>query len=90
MLQNNIVQIERFQRRAYRIILNYNVVDQHKSMDDVRMMSFSERVFLWKAKSYIKLLLFFSAYIARNCLTIQTVSCDIKQPKLLGVFIQDV
>ena len=40
--KTNLMQIERLQRRACRVILNYNVDDIYKSMDGLRMMSFSE------------------------------------------------
>ena len=48
--KTNLMQTERLQRRACRVILNYNVDDIYKSMDGLRMMSFSERVFLRKER----------------------------------------
>ena len=48
--KTNLMQIERLQRRACRAFLN----DKYKSMNDIRMMSFSERVFLRKAKFMFK------------------------------------
>ena len=52
--KTNLMQIERLQQRACRVILNYNVDDIYKSVDGLRMMSFSERVFLRKAKFMFK------------------------------------
>ena len=52
--KTNLLQIERLQRRACRVILNYNVDNSHQSMDDLKIMTFSARVFLRKAKFMFK------------------------------------
>ena len=52
--KTNLLQIKRLQRKACRVILNYNVDDIHQSVDDLRIMTFSERVFLRKAKFMFK------------------------------------
>ena len=44
------MQIERLQRRACRIILDYNVENIYQSMNEIRIMSAIERVFFRKAK----------------------------------------
>ena len=48
--KTNLLQLERLQRRACRVILNYNVDDVYQSMNNLKIMSLSERVFLRKAK----------------------------------------
>ena len=53
--KTNPLQRERLQRRACRTFLNYNVNDKYKSMNKLRMMSFSERVFLRKANFMFKI-----------------------------------
>ena len=52
--KTNLLQIERLQRRPCSVIHNDNVDDIHQSMDDLKIMSFSERVFLRKAKFMFK------------------------------------
>ena len=52
--KTNLLQLERLQRRACRVILNYNVDDVYQSMNNLKIMSFSERVFLRKAKFMFK------------------------------------
>ena len=52
--KTNLMQIERLQRRACRIILDYNVENIYQSMNDLKIMSMTERVFLRKAKFMYK------------------------------------
>ena len=52
--KTNLMQIERLQRRACRIILEYNVENIYQSMNDLKIMSTTERVFLRKAKFMYK------------------------------------
>ena len=52
--KTNLMQIERLQRRACRIILDYNVVNIYQSMNDLKIMSATERVFFRKAKFMYK------------------------------------
>ena len=52
--KTNLMQIERLQRRACRIILDYNVENIYQSMNDLKIMSMTERVFHWKAKFMYK------------------------------------
>ena len=54
--KGNLMQIERLQRRACRIILDYNVENLYQSMNDLKIMSMTERVFLRKAKFMYKVL----------------------------------
>ena len=48
--KNNLMQIERLQRRACRVILDYNVENIHQSMNEIKIMTVTERVFFRKAK----------------------------------------
>ena len=52
--KTNLMQIERLQRRACRIILDYNVDNIYQSMNDLKIMSATERVFFRKAKFMYK------------------------------------
>ena len=52
--QTNLMQIERLQKRACRIILNYNIDNVYQSMNDLKIMSVSERIFFRKAKFMFK------------------------------------
>ena len=52
--KTNLMQIQRLQRRACRIILDYNVENIYQSMNDLKIMSMTERVFLRKAKFMYK------------------------------------
>ena len=52
--KTNLLHIGRLQRRACRVILIYNVEDIHQSMDDLKIMTFWERVFLRKEKFMFK------------------------------------
>ena len=48
------MQIERLQKRACRIILDYNCDNVYHSMDNLKIMSISERIFFRKAKFMLK------------------------------------
>ena len=52
--QTNLMQIEILQKRACRIILNYNIDNVYQSMNDLKIMSVSERIFFRKAKFMFK------------------------------------
>lgn len=52
--KTNLLQIERLQRRACRVILNYNLENVHQAMNDLKIMTFQERVFIRKAKFMFK------------------------------------
>ena len=52
--KNNLMQIERLQRRACRVILDYNVENIHQSMNEIKIMTVTERVFFRKAKFMYK------------------------------------
>lgn len=52
--KTNLLHIERLQRRACRVILDYNVDNIYQSMNNLKIMQFSERVFLRKAKFMFK------------------------------------
>lgn len=52
--KRNLMQIERLQKRACRIILDYNVSDVYQSLNDLKIMTISERVFFRKAKFMFK------------------------------------
>lgn len=52
--KTNLMQIERLQKRACRIILDYNVNNVYQSLNDLRIMTISERVFFRKAKFMFK------------------------------------
>lgn len=52
--KNNIMQIERLQKRACRVILDYNVINVYQSLNDLKIMTISERVFFRKAKFMFK------------------------------------
>ena len=48
--KTNLLQIERLQKRACRIILDYNIDNVYQFMNDLKIMSVSERIFFSKAK----------------------------------------
>lgn len=52
--KTSLMRIERLQRRACRVILNYNVENIHQSMNDLKIMTLSERIFIRKAKFMFK------------------------------------
>ena len=52
--KTNLLQIERLQKRACRIILDYNIDNVYQSMNDLKIMSVSERIFFRKAKFMYK------------------------------------
>lgn len=52
--KSNIKQIERLQKRACRVILDYNTENVYQSMIDLKIMTVSERVFFRKAKLMYK------------------------------------
>ena len=52
--KTNLLHVERLLRKACRVILNYNVDNIHQSMNDLKIMPFSERTFLRKAKFMFK------------------------------------
>lgn len=52
--KGNLMQIERLQKRACRIILDYNVINVYQSMNDLKIMNISERIFFRKAKFMFK------------------------------------
>ena len=45
MSKTNLLQTERLQKRACRIILDYNIDNVYQSMNDLKIMSVSERIF---------------------------------------------
>ena len=53
-IKTNLLQIERLQKRACRIILDYNIDNVYQSMNDLKLMSVSERKFFRKAKFMYK------------------------------------
>lgn len=53
--KTNLMQIERLQKRACRIILDYNVNNVYQSMNDLKIMTISERIFFRKAKFMYKI-----------------------------------
>ena len=54
MSKTNLMQIERLQKRACRIILDYNCDNVYQSMNDLKIMTISERIFFRKAKFMFK------------------------------------
>ena len=54
MSKTNLMQIERLQKRACRIILDYNCDNVYHSMDNLKIMTISERIFFRKAKFMFK------------------------------------
>ena len=48
------MQIERLQKRACRIILDYNIDNVYQSMNDLKIMSVSEKIFFRKEKLMYK------------------------------------
>ena len=52
--KNNLMQIERLQMRACRVILDYNVENIHQSVNEIKIMTVTERVFFRKAKFMYK------------------------------------
>lgn len=52
--KTSLLHIERLQRRACRVILNYNVDSIQPAMNALKIMPFSERLFLRKAKLMFK------------------------------------
>ena len=54
-VETNLLHVERLQRRACRVILNYNVDNIHQSMNYLKIMPLSERIFLRKAKFMFKI-----------------------------------
>lgn len=52
--KTNLMKIEKLQKRACRIILDYNVDNVYQSMNDLKILSLSERVFFRKAKFMYK------------------------------------
>lgn len=53
--KNNLMQIEKLQKRACRVILDFNVSDVYQSLNDLKIMTISERVFFRKAKFMFKI-----------------------------------
>ena len=52
--KTNLLRIERLQKRTCRIILDYNIDNVYQSMNDLKIMSVSERIFFRKAKFMYK------------------------------------
>lgn len=52
--RSNISKIERLQKRACRVILDYKMDNIYKSMNDLKIMTLSERLFFRKAKLMFK------------------------------------
>ena len=48
--ETNLLQIERLQKRACRMILSYNIDIVYQSMNDLKIMSVSERISFRKAR----------------------------------------
>lgn len=53
--KGNLMKIERLQKRACKVILNYNVDNIYTAMNDLKVMTIYERVFLRKAKFMFKI-----------------------------------
>ena len=52
--KTNLLQIEKLQKRACRIILDYNIDHVYQSINDLKIMSVSEMIFFRKAKFMYK------------------------------------
>ena len=52
--QNNLERIFRLQKRAVKIILDYNVDNIFQSMEDLKILTVFERLFLRKSKFMFK------------------------------------
>lgn len=52
--KTKLLKIERLQKRACKLILNHDIENVFQAMNDMKIMTFSERVFLRKAKFMYK------------------------------------
>ena len=53
--KTNLIQIERLQKRACKVILDYDVSNVYQSLNELKIMTISERVFFRKAKFMFKI-----------------------------------
>lgn len=74
--QSNLLKLYRLQKRACRIILNYEVDDIHAGMNSLKMLSIYERIFLRKAKFMYKVFTHEAPLYIRNLFEQTSINND--------------